>query len=272
MYTSYLKRILRVGIFSAFTLTAHVGFCQDQESNGIQLEFSDGRPNAVGFKNANAILSQIGVHASLITIPVEAKDILTKSFKRAITEKEHEKLIALFTLNKDALLKQINLAGRKPEVANGGNLNTSEIGVKPYPKIYDMKAMNEEQQAGALRKFGKFHVNSSDDGIGIDEVMTVVAGGPFKWFFILPDQTIVKLTVKNVTPSEQAVRLSYPGLGIHAGYMDPKNGLIVAYAHGPENFVMRYEKAGIRGEKFLGTNPWVDFSGPMPKIKDKMEL
>lgn len=174
-------------------------------------------------------------------------------------------------MSRQDLLKQIKLAGRSPELADGGILGTSEIGVSPYPKIYDKKFMTSEQQAGALMKFRKFHVNSSDNGKGIDEVMTVISGGAFKWFYILPDQTIVLLTVKRIDPNGQAVRLSYPGLGIHAGYMEPKDGLIVAYAHGPQNFVMRYEKPGIRGEKFLGTNPWVDFSGETPRIIKKVK-
>lgn len=34
---------------------------------------------------------------------------------------------------------------------------------------------------------------------------------------------------------------SYHGLGMHAGIMDPEQGVIVAYGHGPKEFAMRYK-------------------------------
>ena len=59
-------------------------------------------------------------------------------------------------------------------------------------------------------------------------------------------------------------------MGIHAGYMDPKQGLIVAYAPGPEEFVVRYDEPTAPHADLLNTNPWVDFSGDMPKLFDKI--
>lgn len=65
-------------------------------------------------------------------------------------------------------------------------------------------------------------MNSSDNGAGIDEVMTVVSGGPFMWMFVSPDGVLARLTVEPISQNGSAVRLSYPGMGMHAGYMDPK--------------------------------------------------
>jgi len=62
--------------------------------------------------------------------------------------------------------------------------------------------------------------------------------------------------------------MSYPGLDPHGGYLDSEDGLVVAYAHGPKNFVMRYEEPSIQGAKILGTNPWIDLSGKTPKLLD----
>ncbi len=100
------------------------------------------------------------------------------SKERAITKEESEKLISLFSLHRGDLLGQIKKAGRVPEAHRGGFLSTSEVGVAPYPKVYDMKAMTPEVMHYLQDKFGKLHVNSSDDGgVGIDEVMTIVSGG-----------------------------------------------------------------------------------------------
>ncbi|MNI84766.1 hypothetical protein D3C73_1416980 [compost metagenome] len=44
---------------------------------------------------------------------------------------------------------------------------------------------------------------------------------------------------------------------MHAGLMDAKQGLLVAFAHGPEAFTMRYQ-ADVPHAQLLGTNPWAD--------------
>ena len=263
------KQLNKLSIIFLFVIafTAQVS-AQNQIKDGLRLQFSDGRPDALGFKDVNAVLKQIGVHGTLINIPEEIKPILELSSKRALTAAEAAKVSSTFSMDRESLLAQVKLAGRTPVIAGGGSLGTIEVGNTPYPKVYDMMSWSAEGQADGLRKYGTFHVNSSDDGTGIDEVMTVVAGGSFTWFYVLPDNTMIQLTVKRIGKNDKAVRLSYPGLGIHAGYMNPKDGLIVAYAHGPKDFVMRYKSPGIRGEKFLGTNPWVDFTTPRPTIKD----
>ncbi|WP_391528740.1 hypothetical protein [Photorhabdus akhurstii] len=235
-------------------------------SENLVLSYLDGRQPTVGIENINKILFSVGVRVSTVPIPEEAKPILEVSKTRALTGEESEKLISLFSLHRGELLEQIRLAGRQPEAHRGGFLSISEIGVAPYPKVYDMKAISVEARKTVLEKFGKLHVNSSEDGMGIDEVMTVVAGGPWTWFFRLPDGEIVKLSIGRVETSDPAWRLSYPGLGMHAGFLDAKDGLLVAFAHGPKHFVMRYDEPSVDGTEMLGTNPWIDFSGDIPKL------
>ncbi|EYU15007.1 hypothetical protein C6H64_13245 [Photorhabdus luminescens] len=235
-------------------------------SENLVLSYLDGRQPTVGIENINKILFSVGVRVSTAPIPEEAKPILEVSKTRALTGEESEKLISLFSLHRGELLEQIRLAGRQPEAHRGGFLSISEIGVAPYPKVYDMKAISVEARKTVLEKFGKLHVNSSEDGMGIDEVMTVVAGGPWTWFFRLPDGEIVKLSIGRVETSDPAWRLSYPGLGMHAGFLDAKDGLLVAFAHGPKHFVMRYDEPSVDGTEMLGTNPWIDFSGDIPKL------
>ena len=251
-----------------FMLISAISFSQNQINDGLRLQFSDGRPDAMGFEDVNAVLKQIGVHGSLVAIPKKVKPLLELSSKRALTADETKIVSSFFPMDRKSPLKQVKLAGKVPVIAGGGSLGTIEVGNTPYPKVYDLMSWSPEGQADGLRKYGTLHVNSSDDGTGIDEVMTVVAGGSFTWFFVLPDNTMIQLTVKRIGKNDKAVRLSYPGLGIHAGYMNPTDGLIVAYAHGPKDFVMRYKSPGVRGEKFLGTNPWVDFTTPRPTIID----
>jgi hypothetical protein len=113
-------------------------------------------------------------------------------------------------------------------VHRGGFLSTSEVGVAPYPKVYDMKAMTPEVMSFLQDKFGKLHVNSSEGGVGIDEVMTIISGGPGTWFFLLPDNVIGKLTLDHGGIGGQAWRMSYLGLVTHGGYLVYEYGLVVA--------------------------------------------
>jgi hypothetical protein len=242
-----------------------------QAQEFVKLQFSDGRANVSGLDSVNAVLRPIGVRASTVAIPQSAKPILKASQSRSVDADEQQQLIATFALNRADLLEQIRLAGRTPEVHRGGYLGTAEGDTAPYPKVYDMKAMTADMRTWALNRYGRLHVNSSDNGAGIDEVMTVVSGGPFTWMFVLPDGVLARLTVSRIAENGPALRLSYPGMGKHDGYMDPTDGLIVAYAHGPERFTIRFDEPTAPHANLLNTNAWVDFSGAIPKLRNKVD-
>jgi hypothetical protein len=185
---------------------------------------------------------------------------------RALDSAESLALLGHFHLDREALLAEIDNAGRTPAVADGGHLQTSETGLPPYPKVYDMKALDRKTVAWLKRKFGRLHVNRTDGGVGIDEVMTIVSGGPYTWFFVFENNAVGMLRFGRVSPGGMAWRISYPGLVPHGGYFDAADGLVVAYAHGPERFVMRYEDKGAKGWETLGDNPWIDFSKDDPVL------
>lgn len=235
----------------------------------VTLKFSDGRADMKGVKAVNAVLNTIGINVTTIDIPEAAKPVLKASEIRTLTTEEHALLIKEFNLTQEQLLEQVILAGRAPAVEGGGVL-TEETGFGPYPKVYDMKALDEETHKAVLEKYGRMHVNSADDGTDVDEVMTVVNGGPFRWGFTLKDGSIARFQVEKVSRNDKAVRVSYHGLGMHAGIMDARQGLIVAFGHGPKAFTMRYDAEVLHAE-LLGTNPWIDFSGDYPIVLDQVQ-
>jgi len=245
------------------------GYADSADTQGIlKLSYSDGRAVTIGLKSVNAALGQVGVRVSEIALPKVAASILKTSQTRAINPEETKELLSIFSLHRGELLDQITQAGRQSEAHRGGFLSTSEVGVAPYPKVYDMKALTPEVVVYLQEKFGKLHVNSADNGMGIDEVMSIVSGGPWTWFFLLPGDVIGKLTLGYVGLDGPGWRISYPGLVPHGGYLDPEYGLVVAYAHGPKNFVMRYEDPSVEGAELLGTNSWIDLTGEIPKLLD----
>ncbi|NWL16810.1 hypothetical protein FHG08_14225 [Pseudoalteromonas sp. Scap03] len=265
-----MKKLINLVLVSAIaTMPVAQSVAKTISTEGqLTLSYSDGRVPTRGVEKVNKVLKTVGVRVSRVPLPEEAKPILEISKKRAITKKETEKLISLFSMHRGDLLDQIKKAGRVPEVHRGGFLSTSEVGVAPYPKVYDMKAMTPEVMHYLQEKFGKLHVNSSDNGQGIDEVMTIVSGGEWTWFFALANNVVGKLTLGYVSTDGDAWRISYPGLGPHGGFLDAPYGLVVAYAHGPKNFEMRYEEPSVQGTETLGTNPWIDLSGDVPKLVD----
>lgn len=264
-----MKKLLSLALLSVSLLLPIHSFADQTGTEGaLKLAYSDGRAVTTGVDNVNAVLRAVGVRVSTLPLPEAALPILKISQTRAVTQEEADELMPHFSLHRGQLLDEISKAGRKPEAHRGGYLSTSEEGVAPYPKVYDMKAMTPEVMAFLQEKFGKLHVNSAENGVGIDEVMTIVSGGPWTWFFSLPDNVVGKLTLGHVGLDGQAWRISYPGLGPHGGYLDSEYGLVVAYAHGPKNFVMRYEEPSVEGTELLNTNPWIDLSGETPKLLD----
>lgn len=235
----------------------------------IALTYSDGSKPSIGLESVNQRLREIGVRVSRVAIPEIARPILRASRARAITAAESAALINQFALGRRELLDEITSAGRQPEMHRGGFLRTAEIGVPPYPKVYDMRAMDEAATRFVQRKFGRLHVNSSESGVGIDEVMTIVSGGPYTWFFVFPGNVVGKLRFGVVAEGLLAWRISYPGLVPHGGFFDAQDGLVVAYAHGPENFVMRYEDPSVEGAATLNDNPWIDFGSDRPRLLDR---
>jgi len=264
-----MKSLHKIGASILMLMFSTVSFADESVTEGsIILSYSDGKSSTIGLEDINKVLKSVGVRVHKVPLPKEAHPILKVSQKRAINKEEAAKLISIFSLHRGDLLEEIEIAGRKPATHRGGYLSTSEVGVAPYPKVYDMKALTPEVMAFLQVKFGKLHVNSAENGMGIDEVMTLVSGGPWTWFFLLPDNVIGKLTLGHVGLDGSGWRISYPGLVPHGAFLDPEHGLVVAYAHGPKNFVMRYEEPSIEGAVLLGKNSWLDISGKIPKLLD----
>lgn len=268
-----MNKLFKITIFAVIT-TAFIYGCASNSNmqtktykeGFIKLSYSDGTAPTYGVDNINEVLRSVGVRVSTLSLPDQASHLLKASQSRALMPHEADELISIFSLDRSDLLSEIEKAGRTPTVPDGGFLSTSEVDVPPYPKVYDMKALSPEITIYLQEKFGKLHVNSSDDGIGIDEVMTIVSGGPYTWFFVLPNNVVGKLTFGHLGESVHAWRISYPGLVPHGGFFDAEYGLVVAYAHGPEHFVMRYEDPTVMGAETLGKNPWINFSQNTPQL------
>lgn len=264
-----MKKYLTIVISLIFLILPQYGFANETSIKvKITLSYSDKSPITQGVNDVNKVLSSIGVRVSSFQLPEVASPILKASYSRVITPEESSKLLSIFALHRGPLLDEIEKAGRIPEVHRGGFLSISEVGGSPYPKVYDLMTLTPEMTVYSNEKYGKLHVNSADNGAGIDELATILTGGPWTWFFLLPDGVVGKLALSKIELNNPGWRISYPGLVPHGGFLSAKSGLAVAYAHGPKNFVMRYKEPSVEGAEFLGTNSWIDFTGNIPKLLD----
>ncbi|MGF1878690.1 hypothetical protein L4D77_25840 [Photobacterium frigidiphilum] len=232
----------------------------------LTLSYSDARVDVHGLSEVNKVLTLIGVRVGYLEIKPESLPIIKASKTRIITSYESDQLLSIYSLSRKELVNEIVQSGRKPHVKGGGNLHVQEVGAQPYPKVYDLKSVNEKIRVFANHKYGKLHVNTSDDSVGLDELGLIMSGGPWIWFFSLPDNSVVKLTLGNIELGDDGWIISYSSMVPHGGFMVADHGVSIAYAIGPKDFVMRYEAPKSEGSELLGTNPWIDFIQNTPKL------
>jgi hypothetical protein len=233
---------------------------KESEQQAAVLRFSDGRASVGDLQAINHALSPIGVRLEAIDLPPSARSLLVASQSRPLSEMEKLRILQIFTLSRDDVVALARAAGREPVIAGGGFMATGEVGVAPYPKVYDLRSMGPGDRLAARDKFARLHVNATDNGTGVDEVMTLVAGGPWTWYFLLDNDVAVELRMSSVSPAGPGWRLLYPGLVPHGGHFNAESGLCVAYITGPETWKMRYEFPQATRSSMLGTNPFVDFT------------
>jgi hypothetical protein len=239
-------------------LCSRLTFADDEI--GAFLKFENGRAISE-LSKINEVLRTVGVHLERIEVPQESIPLLEASLSAPLSAQDRQKILDLFSLSRDAVINQAKKAGRKPVIAGGGSMTSGEIGVAPYPKVYDLKAMSPDDRLSARNKFGRLHINSTDDQVGVDEVMTLPVGGAWTWYFLVGDEA-VELHMSRVNPGDRAWRLTYPGLAPHGAYFYSTDGLCIAYITGPESWTMRYEAPGLANSDLIGKNPFLNFDNP----------
>lgn len=167
------------------------------------------------------------------SLPEEIRRLLAKP---TLTKAESEVLMQRFLLTRERLLELIAEAGRKPHVPGAGEMSTSVINHNyTYPQLYVVEPGVD------YSRFDRFHVNTSDDGTGVDEVIQVLSGGGFTVFERLPEQGVVTLHVS--TTERNGWIVSYDGGLPHIGSVSGSalGTKVLVQVIGPARWVMRYE-------------------------------
>jgi hypothetical protein len=203
---------------------------------GIRLEFSDGRPFLTDVAEINTALTEIGAGVWPLDLSGAPGNIQRLLRQPALTEAEAEQVRTHFLLPGKRLLEIIAAAGRQPHVPGGGELTTfvSSYGYS-YPQLWTLQGDED------FSRFDRFHVNVSEDGIGVDEVAQLLWGGGLVMHYRLP--TAIILTLRLDCPSELSGWLfTHDGGTPHIGAFSQSSPgtKCLAQVIGPPRWIMRY--------------------------------
>lgn len=139
---------------------------------GIRLEFSSGRPPVTDLADINEALGPVGSRIwplELRSAPIAVQQMLNQP---TLNDAEVASVREHFLLSRERMLEIIAEAGRTAQAPGGGEMSTldSTNGVA-YPQLYIVEAGVD------YTRFDRFHINTTSDGPGVDEVMQVLSGG-----------------------------------------------------------------------------------------------
>jgi len=179
--------------------------------DGLTLEFSDGRDVPSTLDGANAALRDVGAGVWPLDLSKVAKDVRALLAKTNLDEAEVAHVEKHFLLSMDRLLEITDAAGRKPQVPGGGSNETMVINHGySYPQLYVV------EEGIDYSRFDRFHINVAADGVGVDEVFQVLAGGPFVIHQRLDDGESMTITLNCPTPGHGWLG-TYSGTRPHIG-------------------------------------------------------
>ena len=138
----------------------------------LLLERSDGGHPLTDLASVNAAMAEVGTRLWPLDLRGAPPEIRRLIAQPTLDASEAERVKAHFLLPRRRLLDLIEAAGRTPQVPGGGELTTTVTSHDyRYPQLW-------VAEAGAdYTRFDRFHVNQSEDGTGVDEVLQMLGGG-----------------------------------------------------------------------------------------------
>ena len=207
-------------------------------ASGLQLEFCDGRTAATGLDAVNTGLAPYGARIwplDLAGVPADMRRLLVQP---RLTKAEADRVKRQFLLLRERLLQLIAGAGRTPHVPGGGSM-TPFVGNHgyAYPQLYLAEADVD------YTRFDRFHVNTADDGTGVDEIGQLLCGSGIRIVQRRPGLGIVRLHLSCPSPDHGWI-VTYDGGASHIGSLSAASPgtKFLMQVIGPERWTMRYEE------------------------------
>jgi hypothetical protein len=204
---------------------------------GLVLEFSDGRPPVGDLSKVNTGLASYGCRVSpldLAGVPGEIRRLLAEP---RLTGEEADCVKRQFLLPRNRLLQIVADAGREPHVPGGGSIAPFvENHGYAYPQLYLAEAGVD------YSRFDRFHINTADDGTGVDEIGQLLSGGGVRILQRRPGGGIATLHLACPSPDRGWI-VTYDGSSSHIGSLSaarPGTKFLMQII-GPKRWVMRYD-------------------------------
>jgi hypothetical protein len=201
----------------------------------IRLEFSSGRPPVTTLADVNDALEPFGSRLwplDLRSTPADVQELLKQA---TLSDVESERIKAHFLLPRERLVNIIVEAGRTPQVPGGGEMITLDSTYNiTYPRL-DIVGAGVDYS-----RFDRFHVNTADNSVGVDEVMQILSGGGVRLLQHLTDEGLITLHIA-CPAGDAGWILTYDGAYPHIGSISgARPGTkVLMQAIGPSRWVMR---------------------------------
>jgi hypothetical protein len=205
-------------------------------ATGIRLEFEGDRAALTTLAEIQAALQSLGIGVWPLRLDDVPDDVRRLLGQMTLTDNETTRLRAYFLLSRERLLEIITASGRLPNVAGGGELETTVTNEGySYPQLWVVQGGTD------YTRFDRFHVNVGQDGTGVDEVLQVVSGHGVVVRARTPDGRAQSLHL--ACPNDSTGWLvSYDGGQPHIGSLSSATPgtKVVAQVIGPKAWELRY--------------------------------
>jgi hypothetical protein len=207
------------------------------EPSGLLLEVAAGRAPATALDMVNAGLANYGSRVWPLDLTGVALDLRKIVVKPNLTKAEVDHVKEHFLLSREQLLRLIGEAGRTPHIPGGGSMIPFvENRGYAYPQLYVVGADSD------YRHFDRLHVNTADDGTGVDEIGQLLSGGGVR---IVQDRPGLGTAILHLScPSADfGWIVTYDGGAPHIGSLSgtsPGTKFLMQVI-GPERWSLRYQ-------------------------------
>jgi hypothetical protein len=185
--------------------------------------------------DVNRALAAVGSRVWPLDLVKARADVRRLLAKAALEDAEVTRVMEHFLLPRERLLEIIGNAGREPNVPGGGALDThvTSHGYS-YPQLWIVQGDVD------YSRFDRFHVNTADDGTGVDEVAQLLSGAGVAIHHQLADGSVLTLRVDSSADAGWLV--TYNGGRPHIGSLSGASAgtKMLVQAIGPPRWAVRY--------------------------------
>ena len=207
-----------------------------ERASGIRLEIEGTGRSWTALPEIQSVLHGVGIGVWPLPLAGLPDDIVSLLDRATLTDAETLRLRDHFLLPRERLLEIIAASGRAPNVPGGGALETNVANQNyGYPQLWVV------QDDVDYTRFDRLHVNASDDGVGVDEILQMIAGDGVVVRSEQPDGAVYRLEL-DCGGASDCWLFCYDAGRSHVGSLSgatPGTKLVVQ-AIGPREWSLRY--------------------------------